>query len=166
MLVMLLYISRNSTFLSSHLNILLKDIRLILLLKTSEVSFFVNSSCVFAILNIIFLNLSTSNAQTNCFVNIWQKFRQILHGFTLNFLILVIWQINTFCIPVFFLVILTMILTLIFILFIALIFIIFHLASLAKWLSAHLRTKWLWVRISLLSHKTYLYYCNNYTCFN
>ena len=62
--------------------------------------------------------------------------------------------------------ILTMILTLIFILFVALIFIISHLASLAKWLSAHLRTKWLWVRTSLLLHKTYLYYCNIYTFFN
>ena len=29
-----------------------------------------------------------------------------------------------------------------------------HLASLAKWLSVHLRTEWLWVRIPLLSLKT------------
>ena len=89
----ILYISRNSTFLRSSLNtyITFQSFWTMLLFETSEVSFFfANSICVFAILNIIVLNFSTSNIQTNCYKNILQKFGKNLHSFALIFLILVI----------------------------------------------------------------------------
>ena len=81
----------------------------ILQLKTSEseVSFFINSLCVFANIYLFLLtssfckHLSTSSTQTNCFINTLQKLGKNLHGLALIFLILVIWQINTFCFPVF-----------------------------------------------------------------
>ena len=94
-----------------------QSIRIILLLKTSE-----NSVCVFAILSISVLHYSTFNVQTNCFKNILQKVGKILHSFAILFLMLVIWQFNTFCIPVFLSLIFAMDITLIFILFIELIF--------------------------------------------
>ena len=119
-----MFVSRNSTFLRFSLNtfIIFQSCRRILLLTTSEVSFFTNSICVFAILTIIVLNFSTSNVQTNCFRSISQKFGKVLNSFALIFLILVIWQFNSFCIPAFLSVIFTMVVTLVFILFIALIF--------------------------------------------
>ena len=54
----LMFVSRNSTFLHSSLNtyITFQSCRTMLLLATSEVSFFTNSICVFAILTIIVLN--------------------------------------------------------------------------------------------------------------
>ena len=76
----------------------------------------------FAILTIIILSVSTSNFQTNCFKIISQKFWNILNSSALIFLILVIWQLNTFCIPAFLSVIFTMVVTLIVMLFISLIF--------------------------------------------
>ena len=91
-------------------------------LKTSELSFFTNSICVFVILTIIALTFSTSNVQTNCFKNISQKFGKILNSFALIFLILVIWQFNSFYVPAFLSMIFTMAVTLAFIFFIALIF--------------------------------------------
>ena len=95
----ILYISRNSKSLRSSLNtyITFQSFRTMLLLKTSEVSFFTNSICVFAMLSIIVLHFSRSNVQTNCFTNILQKFRKFLPSFV--FLIPFIWQFNTFCIP-------------------------------------------------------------------
>ena len=68
------------------------------------------------------LNFSTSNVQTNCYKSISQKFGKILNNFAFIFLILVICQLNTFCIPVFLSVTFTMVVTLIFILLIALSF--------------------------------------------
>ena len=91
-------------------------------LKTSELSFFTNSICVFVILTIIALTFSTSNVQTNCFKNISQKFGKILNSFALICLILVIWQFNSFYVPAFLSMIFTMAVTLAFIFFIALIF--------------------------------------------
>ena len=63
----IMFISRNSTFLRFSLNtyITFQSCRTMLLLKISEVSFFTNSICVFAILTIFVLNFSTSNVQTN-----------------------------------------------------------------------------------------------------
>ena len=78
--------------------------------------------CVFAVLTFIILNFSTSNIQTNCFKSISQKFGKVLNSFALIFLILIIWQFNSFCIPAFLSVIFTMVLTLVFILLIALMF--------------------------------------------
>ena len=119
-----MFVSRNSTFLRFSLNtfIIFQSCRRILLLTTSEVSFFTNSICVFAILTIIVLNFSTSNVQTNCFRSISQKTGKFLNSFELIFLILVIWQFNSFCVPAFLSVIFTRVVTLVFILFIALIF--------------------------------------------
>ena len=69
-----MFVSRNSTFLRFSLNtfIIFQSCRRILLLTTSEVSFFTNSICVFAILTIIVLNFSTSNVQTN-FLEVFHK---------------------------------------------------------------------------------------------
>ena len=119
-----MFVSRNSTFLRFNLNtyITFQSCRTILLLTTSEVSFFTNSICVFAILTSIVLNFSTSNVQTSCFKSISQKFGKVLNSFALIFLILVILQFNSFYIPAFLSVIFTMVVTLVFILFIALIF--------------------------------------------
>ena len=75
--------------------------RTMLLLTTSEVSFFINSICVFSILTIIVLNFSISNVQTNCFRSISQISGKVFNSFTLIFLILVIWQFKSFCILVF-----------------------------------------------------------------
>ena len=83
-----------------------------LLLTTPEVSFFTSSICIFAILTIIVLNVSTSNVQTNCFRSISQKFGKVLnslHSFTLFLLFGILTH-------------LTMVVTLVVILFIALIF--------------------------------------------
>ena len=90
--------------------------------KRQRFLFFTISICVFAILATIVLNVSTPNIQTNCFKSISQIFWKILSSFALIFLILAIWQFNTFCIPAFLSVIFTMVVTLIFIFFIALIF--------------------------------------------
>ena len=119
----ILYISQNRTFLCSSLYayITFQSFQTMLLLKT-EISFFTYSIGVFAMLSIVVLNFSTSNVQTNCFKIILQKFGKILHSFAFNFLMLVIWQFNTFCIPVFLSVTFAMVVTLIFILFIELIF--------------------------------------------
>ena len=65
---------------------------------------------------------STSNIQTNCFKSISEKFGKFLNSFALIFLILVIWQFNSFCIPAFLPVIFTIVVKIVFILFIALIF--------------------------------------------
>ena len=120
----IMFVSRNSTFLRFSLNtyITFQSCRTMLLLTTSEVSLFTNSICVFAILTIIVLHFSTSNVQTNCFRSISQKFWKILNSFALIFLILVIWQFKSFCIPAFVSVIFTLVVTLVFILFRALIF--------------------------------------------
>ena len=83
----ILYILWNSKFLRSSLNtsgifnILeyihhFQSFRTMLLLKTSEVSLSTNSICVFAMLNLIALNFSTSNFQANCFKI---KFYIVLH---------------------------------------------------------------------------------------
>ena len=111
-------ISRNITFLCFSLNtyITFQSCRTMLLLKTSEVSFFTNSICVFPILTTIVLNFSTTYIQANCFESISQKFGKFLNSFALIFLILVIWQFNSFCISAFISVIFTMVITLIFIL--------------------------------------------------
>ena len=118
----IMFISQNSVFLCFSVNtyITFQSCRAMLLFTTSEF-FLTNVICVFAILTII-LNFSTSNVQTNCFKSISQKFGKILNSFAVIFLILVIWQFNSFCIPVFLSVIFTMVVTLVFILFIALIF--------------------------------------------
>ena len=94
----IMFISRNITFLCFSLNTYttFQSCRTMLLLKTSEVSFFTNSICVFPILTIIVLNFSTANIQTNCFKSISLKFGKILNSFALIFLILVIWQFNYF----------------------------------------------------------------------
>ena len=112
-----LYISRNSKFLRFSLNayITFQSFRTMLLLKISEVSFFTNSICVFAMLSIIVLNFSTSNVQRNCFTNILQKFGKFLSSFALILLIPVIWQLNTFCIPTFLSVIFAVVVILIYI---------------------------------------------------
>ena len=93
-----------------------------MLLLTTLEDFFINSTCVFAILTIIVLNFSISKVQTNCFRSISKKFGKVLNSFALISLILAIWQFNSFCITVFLSVIYTLVVTLIFILFIALIF--------------------------------------------
>ena len=113
-----MFISRNITFLCFSLNtyITFQSCRTMLLLKTSEVSFFTNSICVFPILTTIVLNFSTTYIQANCFESISQKFGKFLNSFALIFLILVIWQFNSFCISAFISVIFTMVITLIFIL--------------------------------------------------
>ena len=118
------YFTRNGKFLRSSLNtyITSQPFRTILLLKSSDVSFFTNSICAFAMLSIIVLNFPTSNVQTNRSKNILQKFGKKLHSFALIFLILVIWQFNTFRIPAFLSAILAMVVALFFILFIELIF--------------------------------------------
>ena len=114
----IMFISRNITFLCFSLNtyITFQSCRTMLLLKTSEVSFFTNSICVFPILTTIVLNFSTTYIQANCFESISQKFGKFLNSFALIFLILVIWQFNSFCISTFISVIFTMVITLIFIL--------------------------------------------------
>ena len=114
----IMFISRNITFLCFSLNtyITFQSCRTMLLLKTSEVSFFTNSICVFPILTTIVLNFSTTYIQENCFESISQKFGKFLNSFALIFLILVIWQFNSFCISAFISVIFTMVITLIFIL--------------------------------------------------
>ena len=114
----IMFISRNITFLCFSLNtyITFQSCRTMLLLKTSEVSFFTNSVCVFPILTTIVLNFSTTYIQANCFESISQKFGNFLNSFALIFLILVIWQFNSFCISAFISVIFTMVITLIFIL--------------------------------------------------
>ena len=114
----IMFISRNNTFLRFSLNryFTFQSCRTILLLKTSEVSFFTNSICVFPILTTIVLNFSTTYIQANCFESISQKFGKFLNSFALIFLILVIWQFNSFCISAFISVIFTMVITLIFIL--------------------------------------------------
>ena len=119
-----MFISGNSPFLCFSLNtyITFQSCQAMLLLETSEVSFFTRSICVFTILTIFVLHFSTSNIETNCFESISQKFGKILNSFVLIFPILVIiWQFNTFYIPAFLSVIFTMVITLIFVLFIALI---------------------------------------------
>ena len=114
----IMFISLNITFLCFSLNtyITFQSCRTMLLLKTSEVSFFTNSICVFPILTTIVLNFSTTYIQANCFESISQKFGKFLNSFALIFLILVIWQFNSFCISAFISVIFTMVITLIFIL--------------------------------------------------
>ena len=114
----IMFISRNITFLCFSLNTYttFQSCRTMLLLKTSEVSFFTNSICVFPILTTIVLNFSTTYIQANCFESISQKFGKFLNSFALIFLILVIWQFNSFCISAFISVIFTMVITLIFIL--------------------------------------------------
>ena len=88
-----IFISRNSTVLRFSLNtyITFQLCRTMLLLKTSEVSFFTSRICVFAILTITVLNFSSSNVQTNCFKSILQNFGKILNSFALILLVLVIW---------------------------------------------------------------------------
>ena len=119
-----MFVSRNSTFLRFSLKtyITFQSCLTMLLLATSEVSFFTISICIFAMLTIIVPNISTSNVQTNCFRSTSQKFGKVLNSFALIFLILVIWQFKSFCIPAFLSVIFTMVVTLVFMLFIALIF--------------------------------------------
>ena len=83
-----MFVSRNSTFLRFSLNtfIIFQSCRRILLLTTSEVSFFTNSICVFAILTIIVLNFSTSNVQATVFEIFHKnlgKFSIVLHSLSL-----------------------------------------------------------------------------------
>ena len=110
----ILFISRNSTFLCFSLNtyITFQSCWTMLLLTTSEVSFFTSSICVSAILTIIFLIFSTSNVQTNRFKSISQKFGKVLNSLH-SFSLFLSFGILTH---------LTMVVTLVVILFIALIF--------------------------------------------
>ena len=117
-----MFITRNSTFLRFSLNryITFQSCRITLLL-----SFFTKSICVSAIVTIIAQDSSTSTVQIHCFKSISQKFGKMLNIFALIFLIPVIQQFNTFCIPAFLTVIsiiFTRIVTLVLILFIPLIF--------------------------------------------
>ena len=100
----MLYISRSSAFLRCNLNtfIVFQSFRAILLLNTSEVSFLTKGSCIFAKLNLIALNFPQYNVQRKLFQNISKKVRNVLRIFTFIFLALVIWQLNAFCITVFF----------------------------------------------------------------
>ena len=97
----ILHISRNGHSLHSILKtyIIFQSSRAILLLYTSEICVFSNSLCNFAILNIIVLNFSTSKAQKGFYNNILLKCKKILKHFSSFFFILVIWQFNTFVIP-------------------------------------------------------------------
>ena len=99
-----MYISRSSAFLRCNLNtfIVFQSFRAILLLNTSEVSFLTKGSCIFAKLNLIALNFPQYNVQRKLFQNISKKVRNVLRIFTFIFLALVIWQLNAFCITVFF----------------------------------------------------------------
>ena len=117
----ILYISWSSTFLHSNLNayIVFQSFRTILLLNKSEVSFFTKGLCIFAILSIIALNFPKSNVHRNLFQNILKNIGNVLHIFIFIFFVLVIWQVNAFCITLFFTVIITMILALVFIVFTA-----------------------------------------------
>ena len=117
----LLYISCSNTFLHSNLNtyIVFQSFRTILLLNKSEVSFFTKDLCIFAILSLIALNFPKSNVHRNLFQNILKNIGNVLHIFIFIFFVLVIWQVNAFCITLFFTVIITMILALVFIVFTA-----------------------------------------------
>ena len=92
----IMLISRNTTLLRFTLNtyITFQSNPTKLLITTSEVSFFTDSICVFAILTIIVIHFSTSNFQSNSFKSISQKFGKVLNSFALIFLILVIRQFN------------------------------------------------------------------------
>ena len=117
----ILYISRSSTFLRSNVNayIVFQSFRTILLLSKSEVSFFTKGLCTFAILSIIALKFPKSNVHRNLFQKIFKNIGNVLHIFIFIFFVLVIWQVNAFCITLFFTVIITMILALVFIVFTA-----------------------------------------------
>ena len=67
--VFILYISRSTTFLRYNLNryIVLQSFRTILLLNTSEASFFTKSLCIFAILSIIALNFPKTSFKKKIF---------------------------------------------------------------------------------------------------
>ena len=99
----ILYISRSSTFLRSNLNtyIVFQSSRTILLLNTSEVSFFTKDLCIFAILSIIVINFLKSKVQRNLFQNIFKKIGYVSHIFIFIFFVLVIWIFNAFCITAF-----------------------------------------------------------------
>lgn len=73
------HISRNSTVLHSIVKtyIVFQSSRTILLLYAADISVFTNSLCIFEVLNIIFLNFSTSKVQKS-FYNILLKHRKIL----------------------------------------------------------------------------------------
>ena len=107
----IMFISQNSMFLCSSLNayITFQLCQTMLLLKSSDVSFFTNSVCIFAMLSIIALNVSTSNIKTNYFKSISQTLGKIVNSFSLIFLIVVIWQFNTICIAAFLSVTFTMV---------------------------------------------------------
>ena len=92
----ILYISRSSTFLCSNLStcIVFQSFRTILLLNTSEVSFFNKGLCIFAILSTTALNFPKSNVQRNFFQNILKEIGNVQHIFIFIFFVLVIWQFN------------------------------------------------------------------------
>ena len=73
------HISRNSTVLHSIVKtyIVFQSSRTILLLYAADISVFTNSLCIFEVVNIIFLNFSTSKVQKS-FYNILLKRRKIL----------------------------------------------------------------------------------------
>ena len=77
--------------------------------NTSEGLFFTKCLYIFAILGIIALNFPKSNVQRNIF----KKIENVLHISIFIFFVLVIWQVNTFCVTLFFMVIITMILALV-----------------------------------------------------
>ena len=123
----ILYISQSSAFLRCNLNtcIVFQAFRAILLLNTSEVSFYTKGSCIFAILNIIAFNFPKSNVQRKVFQNTFKKVGNVLRIFTFILFILVIWQFNAFCMTVFLSVIVTVTLALAFIVFTILFLIMF-----------------------------------------
>ena len=94
----ILYISRNSTFSRSNLNkyIAFQSFRTILQLNTSEVSFFYEGLCVFAIFSINSLNFLKSDVQRIFFQIIFQKIGNVLQIFIFIFFVIVIWQFNAF----------------------------------------------------------------------
>ena len=112
-----LYIWWSGAFLCSNSNtcIVFQPFRIILLLNTSEVSFFTKALCIFAILSTIALNFPRS---TDIFFSkyLW-KIGNALLIFIFIFFLLVTWQFNTFCITVLFTVIVTIVLALVFIVF-------------------------------------------------
>ena len=114
----ILYILQSSTFLCSNLNtyLVFQSFRTILLLNESEVSFFTKDLCIFGI---IAPNFPKFNIHRNLFQNILKNIGNVLHIFIFIFFVLVIWQVNVFCIALFFMVIITVILALVFIVFIA-----------------------------------------------
>ena len=81
--------------------------------------FFTKSLCIFDISSIIASNFPKSNVHRNLFQNIVKNIGNILHIVIFIFFVLVIWQVNAFCITLFFMVIIRIFLALVFIVFTA-----------------------------------------------